>query len=396
MGQLALNIHNALGVIPAVPAAAPAQLLDGPELLGIFAQVEAAVSALELRAAGSLIRRGPGPPAQVLGNDLDLYVDTQTGDLWGKDAGAWGFLLNLKGGPGKDATGTAGLSAYQVAVQQGFTGSADQWLASLGRAGNDGKSAYLMAVAAGFAGSTDQWLAGLKGAPGAGGKDAVVGNGSVTNALLADDIKVGSLSAAANAYPAADRTGLTTIEKYLVWIGPKVTDLFTRIGNLDVSFGNVVSVVNGFTGRITALEARPAGGGTTAPTTAAATYPDQSATTTGLFLKSTGVASAQPVWAAVVNSKVGYVLSYKNEVSRTLRIFTETTVAKIQIDAGVSTLTYSVNGATAVAVVFTGNIYMPPANTPLVLAAGSLIAFSITYAAAFTEASFQLIGNETA
>lgn len=91
----------------------------------------------------------------------------------------------LKGEKGDD-----GLSAYQVAVINGYKGSQAEWLASLvgakgekgdkgdkGDTGDQGLSAYQVAVNAGFSGSVDQWLAslvGAKGDKGENGKDAVI------------------------------------------------------------------------------------------------------------------------------------------------------------------------------------------------------------------------------
>lgn len=77
-------------------------------------------------------------------------------------------LAALKGAPGDDGEdGNDGKSAYEIAVEHGFEGTAEQWLASLkGAPGNDGKSAYQIAVAAGFDGTEEEWLASLKGAPG--------------------------------------------------------------------------------------------------------------------------------------------------------------------------------------------------------------------------------------
>lgn len=84
-------------------------------------------------------------------------------------------------GPAGD-TGPAGLSAYALAVEQGFEGTEAAWLASLvgpegpqgpagdngsdGAAGDDGASAYELAVADGFEGTIEDWLASLKGDPG--------------------------------------------------------------------------------------------------------------------------------------------------------------------------------------------------------------------------------------
>jgi len=71
--------------------------------------------------------------------------------------------------------GPAGLSAYQVAVSNGFSGTEAQWLASFGGGGATGGtgaaglSAYQVAVANGFAGTETQWLASLTGATGATG-----------------------------------------------------------------------------------------------------------------------------------------------------------------------------------------------------------------------------------
>jgi hypothetical protein len=61
--------------------------------------------------------------------------------------------------------GEQGASAYEVAVSDGFVGSVSEWLLSLH--GIDGKSAYEVAVSNGFIGTEEQWLDSLKGADGA-------------------------------------------------------------------------------------------------------------------------------------------------------------------------------------------------------------------------------------
>ncbi len=75
------------------------------------------------------------------------------------------------GSNGKD--GENGLSAYELAVQNGFTGTITEWLISLkgadginGTNGTDGKnglSAYEIAVKNGFVGTESEWLDSLKG-----------------------------------------------------------------------------------------------------------------------------------------------------------------------------------------------------------------------------------------
>lgn len=84
---------------------------------------------------------------------------------------AKGGVWIVKGLDGKDGTG--GKSAYELAVENGFTGSVTEWLAALG--GENGKSAYQIAVENGFRGSEKEWLLSLafgeNGKDGADGKD---------------------------------------------------------------------------------------------------------------------------------------------------------------------------------------------------------------------------------
>ena len=96
---------------------------------------------------------------------------------WASDGGS--------GSPGSD--GDPGLSAYEVAVAQGFVGNEAAWLASLvgdtgatgsagsaGATGADGDSAYDVAVAGGFVGTEMQWLASLEGSDGSPSTDVTV------------------------------------------------------------------------------------------------------------------------------------------------------------------------------------------------------------------------------
>ncbi len=101
---------------------------------------------------------------------------------------------------GKD--GENGLSAYELAVQEGFTGSLAEWLNSLkgadgkdgadgvngkdgadGRNGTDGKdglSAYEIAVQNGFVGTETEWLESLKGKDGTDGNSPEVSGFATT------------------------------------------------------------------------------------------------------------------------------------------------------------------------------------------------------------------------
>ena len=72
------------------------------------------------------------------------------------------------------AQGMAGKSAYELAVDKGYRGTLDEWLASLnGSNGDDGKSAYELAVENGYRGTEEEWLASLKGSAGDQGDDGV-------------------------------------------------------------------------------------------------------------------------------------------------------------------------------------------------------------------------------
>jgi phage minor structural protein len=116
---------------------------------------------------------------------------------------------------GKD--GENGLSAYEMAVEQGFNGNETEWLESLkgskgdtgdqgdpgksGKDGAEGRSAYELAVEEGFNGSLSEWLMSLKGEKGDVGdfgnheilaaEDAIRSNteaGKLVDALVIKDI----------------------------------------------------------------------------------------------------------------------------------------------------------------------------------------------------------------
>ena len=89
----------------------------------------------------------------------------------------WLASLNgAQGDPGRDGiNGVNGKSTYEIAVDNGYTGTEEQWLASLvgpaGATGANGKSAYEIAVDNGYTGTEEHWLASLKGDPGQNGSN---------------------------------------------------------------------------------------------------------------------------------------------------------------------------------------------------------------------------------
>jgi len=83
-------------------------------------------------------------------------------------------LVGAAGADGKD--GTDGKSAYDLAVENGYSGTVQELLASFvgaagtnGTNGTDGKSAYEIAVEKGYTSTKEEWLASLVGAKGDNG-----------------------------------------------------------------------------------------------------------------------------------------------------------------------------------------------------------------------------------
>lgn len=50
----------------------------------------------------SIIHTGEGKPSDILDNDTDLYIDSNTGDLYIKKSGSWSLTMNIKGEDCKD------------------------------------------------------------------------------------------------------------------------------------------------------------------------------------------------------------------------------------------------------------------------------------------------------
>lgn len=100
---------------------------------------------------GSTLHAVTGAPGNALGADGDFALDADPAApmLYGpKAAGAWPDGVSLKGPQGDPGPrgqpgikGDPGLSAYQVAVANGFAGSQAEWLASLkGEKGDRGET----------------------------------------------------------------------------------------------------------------------------------------------------------------------------------------------------------------------------------------------------------------
>ena len=89
------------------------------------------------------------------------------------------WLESLKGGP-KGEPGTNGKSAYELAKDEGFAGNLTAWLASL--KGDEGKSSYELACEKGFTGTLSEYLASLHGKD---GKDGIDGENGLSSYEIA-------------------------------------------------------------------------------------------------------------------------------------------------------------------------------------------------------------------
>ncbi len=162
--------------LPGLEGKAGADGLDAPWIKDIhISQRDDSFSIIFEFSDGSFIETNPVSMPNGSGNRV-MFVGG------GGSAGTG----NGDGTPGQDGEdGADGKSAYEVAVEQGFVGDEDAWLLSLvgaqgpqgnpgstgaagdpgstGATGADGKSAYEVAVDNGFSGDEDAWLESLAG-----------------------------------------------------------------------------------------------------------------------------------------------------------------------------------------------------------------------------------------
>lgn len=96
-----------------------------------------------------------------------------------------------QGPAGQD--GAPGKSAYEIAVEDGFSGNVYEWLESLkGDPGEDGKNAYELAVEAGFTGTSAEWLDSLVGPQGPEGPSGASGASGFSPTVSTTPITTGT------------------------------------------------------------------------------------------------------------------------------------------------------------------------------------------------------------
>ncbi len=112
----------------------------------------------------------------VVDNDKDADVEIDLDE----NAKTETFNFKLPKGSSSNGKGINGKSAYELAVDNGYTGTLTEWLLSLkgdkGESGINGKSAYELAVQNGFLGTLAEWLLSLKGDKGDRGEQGIKGD----------------------------------------------------------------------------------------------------------------------------------------------------------------------------------------------------------------------------
>ena len=190
-----------------------------------------------------------------VGEDADSPIPP-TPDLYTQLLQKIGEVQHGKdGADGKD--GKDGLSAYELAVENGFTGTLAEWLASLkgkdgengvdgknGVNGSDGKSAYIIAVEHGFTGTEDDWLQSLKGAD---GKDGITPDMSAyaTKTDIAELQKqIKSISGIS--YISVFESGSDTLQKYGDSIYTYYNDGYRSLAGFAESYPHFCSAENNY------------------------------------------------------------------------------------------------------------------------------------------------------
>lgn len=129
----------------------------------------------------------------LLDGQIGIEIGTPDKVKIGDGATAWNSLGYSSGIPG--ASGNDGLSAYEIAVANGFVGDEAAWITSLqGSPGGNGLSAYGIAVANGFVGSVGSWIISLQGSPGAAGFASQFWLSSTTSNSIGTGIKTFTIS----------------------------------------------------------------------------------------------------------------------------------------------------------------------------------------------------------
>ncbi len=167
---------------------------------------------------------GNGPPADTIGADGFTYLDHQSGETYLKVDGAWSATGGNLTGP-KGDTGDDGLSAYQVWLAAGNSGTEAEYIASKkGTAGAAGLSAYETWLGLGNVGTQQDFLDSLRGPEGP------VGPGGSVDSFAT---RTGAVTPASGDYD-ADQVTETAARKFASPAQLDKVDLLTVTGAADI------------------------------------------------------------------------------------------------------------------------------------------------------------------
>lgn len=156
----------------------------------------------------SLTRVGVSYAAESVANiNGSFFFGTSSNNAGDVVNGVLALLIGPEGKPG--LLGPEGKSAYELAKQNGYSGTEAEWLVSL--VGASGKSAYDLAREKGFIGTQEEWLRSLIGTPGGAGAAGAAGAAGVAGA----GITVASEAAGANCANGGYRLTSTTGVSYV-------------------------------------------------------------------------------------------------------------------------------------------------------------------------------------
>jgi len=120
-----------------------------------------------------------GKDSPIIG--IDIYEGIYYWTITTNENKTW--LLDNDGNKLK-VSGVDGKTAYDLAVENGYKGTLEEWLESL--KGSNGKSAYELAVENGYSGTIEEWLESLNGTDGKDGSDGENGKDGITPILGVD------------------------------------------------------------------------------------------------------------------------------------------------------------------------------------------------------------------
>ena len=120
-----------------------------------------------------------GKDSPIIG--IDIYEGIYYWTITTNGNKTW--LLDNDGNKLK-VSGVDGKTAYDLAVENGYKGTLEEWLESL--KGSNGKSAYELAVEKGYSGTIEEWLESLNGTDGKDGSDGENGKDGITPILGVD------------------------------------------------------------------------------------------------------------------------------------------------------------------------------------------------------------------